>query len=425
MNKLLLEYFPELKRELKCTHQKQWNKFLIGFGEICLWVHCNRAAHKSGHGIVLFPKFWKQHFSNYQRWHFDLENELLPYLVTDNHYDYKAGISKCWLPTDDFISRSINFVTDYRFKTSPYWQSVIDAIIKPENVDLTISNIKIKSSIFDHVINDNIETGFILSTYKKDLLLGNKLEYYVSSSGRLHHPLQNLKTEVRNQLFVGWYNYDIKSCAPTILSQLFTQLESEVLLPALDTFIPNQTEIRNDIAARTGISIKDVKQALTAMFFGLTIPTKSQSAWDINSTAKEDNYRFSLINSIGPEATKILLADDQFSAIVNETQSIIKRLAFESHKTTEKNDLGWQIKNAAGAIKSLSRWNARKVVAHIYFGYERKIIDVISEVLTELEIKHFLIHDGWISDTPINISQLKKRVFIKTGFEILFTLENL
>jgi hypothetical protein len=425
MNNLLLEYFPELKKELKITHSKQWTKFLNAFGEICIWVHFSRSRHKYGQGIVLFPKFWNSYFKNSNRWFFDVILELQPYLVTDNHYDYKSGTSKCWIPTDDFMNRSEKFISDYRFKTDLHWKNIVCNIVKPEKTDIILSNVKINSNVFDNIKNYNIEDDLILRTFTDTLLAGLDLEYYTSSSGRLQHPLQNMKTSTRNQLFSGWFNYDIKSCAPSVLCQLFAQLEPNISLPYLDSFIPNQSAIRTQIADRTGIPVKDIKQALTAMFFGLTIPSKSQYQWDVNSTIKTDNFKFALINSLGTKSTEALLSDPQFSVIVDETQMIIKRIASDIKQSLKKEDDGWYITNEAGAIKHLPRWNARKAVAHIYFGCERKIIDHIRLELDKLDIKYLLIHDGWIADSIVNAVDLRRLIFVKTRFTLDFTFKKL
>ena len=418
---LLYEYFPELVRDgLRVTHRKQWYRFLDAFSELCLWVHCSRSAHRSKNGIVLFPTWWNKHLPNHHRWHFNVEVELSPYLVTSGHYDYKKGLSKEWVPSENFLKRSASLITDKRFKTSNHWKGVIKSVIN-NTLESTIEISQIKIDKLPDIKPDlNIESYLIYSAYADKLKEGMPVTYTVSNTSRLHNPLQNIKKYHRNKIFNGWYSYDFKACAPSILAQEYARLVPNSSLPAIHLFIENREQIRQEIANHTGIPEITVKRALTGLFFGQTVPTQQQARWDISHTTSLEKYRFSLINAFGPLVTEKLLNNPIFIDIVQECQlKLTKELAYYLRSMCTMSDTGfYQLTNISGGIKEMARWNSRQAVAHWYFGWERKMIDIASEVMINQDANFLLVHDGWIANKQIDTTQILYNIKTQTHFTL-------
>ena len=424
---LVYEYFPELlKPDLKKTHAKQWDRFMGAFCDLCLWIHCTRAKHKYGHGIVLFPKWWEKHLLNHHRWHFDLQETLEPYIFTDGHYDYRRKISREWYVTDNFRQRSIQMVSDPRFQTSQFWRYIIEQVLIPEPDQ---NSVKLKSTVkleplANKKASGHLESDIIYLAYLDKLKAGMQLVYTVAANGRLLHPLQNMKREYRAELFKGWYSYDIQACAPTILAQLYNRLEPNEPLPNIQIFLQNREEIREEIAKQTGVESVSIKRVINGMFFGQTIPTDKQARWDISTKKQEENFKFSLINTIGPVATEKLLTNELFYAIVLECQiKIMRRLSRRLRAMTTLSKEGRELVNAAGCKKVMKRWNPRQAVAHTYFGFERQVINVVSEYLGERGINFLLIHDGWLTDKPIETKELKALIVDTIGFSLDFDMK--
>lgn len=417
---LLFEYFPELNRTgLKLTHSKQWDRFLTAFCDLCVWVHCSRARHKFNRGIVLYASWWDKHMLNCHRWHFDVKDTLEPYVFTDGHYDYSRKLAREWFVTPEFKERSARFVTDYRFRAQPKWRSIIENLITFTEAETLITRSIIKLPlIIDVPKTDNVEASLILTSYIEKLKEGLPITYSVANTGRLHHPLQNIKKELRAYLFNGWYSYDIRACAPAILKQLYCKLEPLEALPAIDVFIQRRAEIREKIALQTGLSEITIKRALTGLFFGLTVPSQKQVSWDVQTA--QDTFKFSMLIAFGPEVTAKLLNNELFTEIVIECQKKIMRRVAQYLREHQTKTLGTVIEltNSAGGIKHFNRWNTRQAVAHTYFGYERQVIDIVSEHLNKLGANYLLIHDGWICNTQIDIRALEQEITDKLDFKL-------
>lgn len=425
---LLYEHFPELyKPNLKKTYAKQWNKFINAFSELCLWIHCSRAVHKNGNGIVLFPTWWEQHLGNHHRWHFNVEHELSPYLITNGNYNYHKSISREWIVTENFKVRSINLISDDRFQPKKHWHHIIEKVISS-----SISNEKpiekgfIKIANMPEVTCLNIESFLIFNSFADKLKAGFPVTYSIANNGRLHHPLQNLKKEYRNLIFKDWYSYDFKACAPSILVQEYHKLVPNSSLPSIEAFIQNRKHIRELIAEHTGIEKITVKRALTGLFFGQTIPTERQARWDISTTTAYEKFKFSLINMLGDKAAEKLLANSIFADIVIECQSkLMKEMSFFLKDLASVEDGIWNLINPAGALKQMPRWNTRQAVAHWYFGHERQIIDVVSDYLSSINANFLLIHDGFLSNKKVNIETIQQLILKQTSFNLELSEEKI
>jgi|688.fasta_scaffold05161_3 hypothetical protein len=437
-NALLFEHFPELYRPdiVKVTYRKQWSKFISAFSQLCLWVHSPYSKHKNGNGIVIYNSWWCKNLLNSHRWQFDVYAELEPYLTTNHTYSYTKNIAREWIPSENFIKRSIGLITDIRFDANPYWSRIIKTLIDEHGFggykESNIESGYIQLPVLSKIDKSNVPSYLIVKAYATSLLNGTPISYSVANTGRLHHPLQNLKKEARTKLFTDWYSYDFKACAPSILSQEYFKLVPNGSLPAIEMFIENRKEIRAAIAKQINVEEQTVKRVLTGLFFGQTVPSEKQALWDIEYVAKNshkvDRFTFAVINTFGPEIAQKLLSNELFLSIVNECQTkVFKHLAYvlrEKATTLENGSI--QLVNQAGGIKTMNRWNSKQAVAHWYFGAERLAIDVVSSLLTEMNAQFLLIHDGFICNQLIDTKVFEQEILNKTGYnlEIVFQQEN-
>ncbi|MGJ0223627.1 hypothetical protein ACQUZK_09525, partial [Streptococcus pyogenes] len=67
------------------------------------------------------------------------------------------------------------------------------------------------------------------------------------------------------------HNYDIQSCAPTLIYQQARQFGMMDECAAIDALLENPKAFRTDLASRIGISYKDAKAIINALFCGAVL----------------------------------------------------------------------------------------------------------------------------------------------------------
>jgi hypothetical protein len=66
-----------------------------------------------------------------------------------------------------------------------------------------------------------------------------------------------------------------------------------------------------------------------------------------------------------------------------------------------------------------------KIKWGIYFELEYKVMQVIRSYMNSHNMKYFLEHDGWASDSKIDLNELSDYVREQTEFNLTFDYENL
>lgn len=95
-------------------------------------------------------------------------------------------------------------------------------------------------------------------------------------SQRSHHPLQNIPSLFRAELFAqeGYrYDYDIQCCAPTLLVQLARKKGMTKPTPACDLLLADRKKFREEISVECSIDPKQTKQIINALFQGGKLST--------------------------------------------------------------------------------------------------------------------------------------------------------
>lgn len=205
-------------------------------------------------------------------------------------------------------------------------------------------------------LSENALEAYTIDAYWPQMLSG--MFRYQFKSNRLWHPLQNIKRELRDKMFydAGYtHKYDIKTAAPSILTQLANQV-SQQWTPAIYQFLRDSKEQRQRVATLLDIDYDTAKEILTGLFNGAQLT---------------NNY-----TAIGKLLTKEQLDILRKDAFVSELRSEIKSVT----KTL-----------AVGGDKSRV-WDK-------YFEAELAVMDTAIASHTG---KVFRMHDGLYTDTPLN-----------------------
>jgi hypothetical protein len=215
--------------------------------------------------------------------------------------------------------------------------------------------------------------------YKDQLQTG--LFHYKEQTNRLWNPLQNLRSDYRDELFKqeGYaYSYDIQSCAPTLLIQLAQRINNSIKTPHLTVYINNPKECRQEVARCIGVSEEEAKTLLTSLFNGAKL---SHTVWSSNHTILKTK-----------EQAKYLRDHPFIKGMQSEIKAIHKLLSY------------------GGEIQSI--WD-------IFFAAERVVVD---SALSFISGRVFRIHDGWYSDQEVDVTRLEKHIHTITGFTVSVNL---
>jgi hypothetical protein len=68
-------------------------------------------------------------------------------------------------------------------------------------------------------------------------------------------------------------------------------------------------------------------------------------------------------------------------------------------------------------VSSKQKWG-------VYFDLERQVLNEIRAFLCETNNRHFLEHDGWSCEQPVDLAVLSARVHTATGFQLEFELKH-
>jgi len=251
------------------------------------------------------------------------------------------------------------------------------------------------------------------SEYQQELATGDFV--YSDKSSRLWHPLQNFRRAVKRDVLnqAGYqYHYDIVCSAMTLIHQYAQQIPEiieagvwqqgpmELYLPALNDYLRDRTRIRNQIAEECAIEPEQVKRIINALLAGARLST--------NNTT--EIYRL-----LGGDVARIRFLQQhewltQLRADIKTCWDYI-RPTMPQRTIQDRNNRTRRV-----AVSSRQKWS-------VYFDLERQVLNEIRQVLNENNNKHFLEHDGWSSEQPVDLGLLCERVHLRTGFQLEFEMK--
>lgn len=221
---------------------------------------------------------------------------------------------------------------------------------------------------------------------------------YEEKSDRLFNPIQFLRKTQRDDLLAsnGYRNYyDIEAAAPTMLLQRAKQLDPNFTAPALEHYITNRSEVRQQVAKQCEITQGNTKFIFNAMLQGAAISSYSES-----KIFQELNYNYDAIHR--------LKHNQQVQAIKQDISRMWRVLKSEFPKRVVVDSLG----------RTRSARLSGKQKSGYYRELENQVGKVIRRELVKQKIKCFWIHDGWYCNEWVDSVRLCARVKQQLGFVI-------
>lgn len=234
---------------------------------------------------------------------------------------------------------------------------------------------------------------------------------YEDKSGRLWHPLQKVKREIKKEVLseAGLvHQYDIDCCAPTLLYQYALQVGMDEYLEYIAEYLNNKTKIREQLAEDAELPVKAVKVIINSLFAGAKIG--SSPAVAMGTVIGHDQARAEY------------LRQDKFIVGLRKDIKTMWEYIEEHHGCRYKADSkGNVLLTKKGKPKKVPMTSSRKW--SIYFDLERRVLDCVREYLEKTNTPNFLEHDGWTTASQIDCEALYSYVKSKTGFDVRFSYE--
>lgn len=222
--------------------------------------------------------------------------------------------------------------------------------------------------------------------------------YAESNSGRLYAKgvnLQNGPRLIRQAALQGFYDYDFENCHYTIISQLARRYSVEV--PAIDNYLINKAQVREQLASEVGITQGQVKVCLLMIMYGAgLVPSRIKDA---------------IPGEIGAEAAERLRSNPVFSGIRIDIKKarevILSNWISTPRSSTLMNAMGKRIKKTESAKKRL---------AHLLQGIEAQALRAIIDMMEDSVV--LLLHDGFVTKSKLDIAAMERRVKRETSFDM-------
>ena len=227
--------------------------------------------------------------------------------------------------------------------------------------------------------------------------------YAESNSGRLYAKgvnLQNGPRLIRQAALQGFYDYDFENCHYTIISQLARRYGVEVL--AIDNYLANKAQVRQQLATEAGITQGQVKVCLLMIMYGAgLVPGRTQDA---------------IPREIGEEAAERLRSNPLFSGIRQDMKKarkvILSNWKPKPRCSTLVNAMDKRIKKEVDGKKV----SDKKLLAHLLQGIEAQALKALIDMMKDNVV--LLLHDGFVTKDQQDIAAMERRVKEVTGFDM-------
>lgn len=220
-----------------------------------------------------------------------------------------------------------------------------------------------------------------------------------SKSNREFHPIQNIPSFIRavKMAQAGYkYNYDIQSCAPTLILQHAKMNGLTEETPVIDYLLANRKEFRLAIASSCQITEKQTKQIINGLFQGAVISHYAHTRI-LKDTLNGNHNQINLLQQ------EPLI--QQLTKEIKLCWGYIAKTMTRSMRTD---------KNGRVSKKPIS---GREKCAK-YRELEEEIRKVIVRYLKKTKNKTFTEHDGWKCERVIDLVELRSLVKSITGYLI-------
>ena len=254
---------------------------------------------------------------------------------------------------------------------------------------------------------------------------------YIRKGNRYYHALQNLPKKTREQIFADYgyrWDYDIKTAMPTLIQQYALMKGLDIETPYYNQMLKDPNRIRGQIANDLNISMSQAKILLTSLINGAKVAVSNQHA----------NYAIhELLNHEGNEmgeARMIMINGDKqlrvqphvwltgYREDIKVIWSAIKRAGAITRKFKDVNFE--RINRNTGEIHGIHYTKelplTSKQKAFLYQMLEYQVMYSVRNYLELNYIKYYQIHDGMMTDKPIDVKELESYIFNETEFQVEF-----
>jgi len=260
----------------------------------------------------------------------------------------------------------------------------------------------------------------------KELLTRNARYKVCKSTKRLTSPWQNLSKHVRKIFFNGWWDYDIKSAAYTLVWQKFINEvlpwwgTSRTKYEVLPRISENPDEMRQLLANELNVSVPVMKQLLAALLFGTNWVFNNPEAGAFKIIKNNTNLNPYDIHELALKSELII----KLKAEIKDMWK--KHITYWNNQNNKVGKYIFRTKKKSPLSTTRSRPSSHR--ANIYFEIEKQVRDVIIDhIKHELEIKLLhVIHDGFLlKDKLVDIAKLLQVIQDKLGYKIKLSEEQL
>lgn len=328
-----------------------------------------------------------------------LRNTLL--ICVNNRYNKDSGTCKSYV----FNTFGMSFLVEAVNQSSrvPVLSSGVPV---PVNDSSCVNNILIKGGVTHKgrisvtQVEEDYARQWCRSQYKEEL---ETLDFqYEEKSHRQWNTIQSIRNETRVPLLAQYglkHQYDIKTCAPTLLYQYSFMVPDAtgVCLTTLEHYLQHSDSVRQDLATRADMTLSEAKETITSLFAGAVLSRYPGS---------------SVMKRLDGDIAKVeFLQQDRYltdlRADIKEMWDPIKETVPPTYMI-DKNG-----KRRKRPFNARAKWN-------IYFQLERTVMQCCYVYLKTTNNKYFNEHDGFTSQKEVDLDELRLFISDHTGFDLTF-----
>lgn len=349
------------------------------------------------------PKSWSQsyinkHFGQQQNKLSDWLRDVL-LICKDNSYNPDAHISKKYIRNGigcNYLKQVINKETTLDFNTWCKENNYNSNDFKKDEF------VKINSRYT--AVDESIVNHFIEQEFGEQLRTGSFT--YTDKSHRLWHPIQNIEKSKKEKQMANYgynHNYDISTCAPSIILNLaLANGVSKNRIQTIIHYLEDKTLIRETLAEHLDLPVKTIKVIINALFCGARIGVGSRFAL---------SEYFNHNRAIARKVRNNLWISDLRKDISACWKAIEKQMTTYYKPESIDTETGEIKPRRKIQLSCRAKWD-------VYFTNERKILNSVIRYLDKTNNHHFNEHDGWTSKNPIDLKELTAEIISVTGLDI-------
>jgi hypothetical protein len=223
--------------------------------------------------------------------------------------------------------------------------------------------------------------------------------YEQKSTGRLTEVLfglQNNEREVVSAALHGMWDYDLQNAHFSIFSAWAKRLGHGT--PVVDEYVKNKVQIRRELTEHCQSNLDDIKQCLISLMYGAPLNANPKFA--------------SIPKRLGAASAQLFVKHSFVQSLKQEISAIAVHIVEDTYTSRGcyVNAMGIEPPNISGAT------NKFNLLSHALQGVEALTLKTV--VVQHCQDILLCMHDGWISRTKLDCTQLQDSIFSATGFDL-------